>query len=74
MKLSKRMIADGDWTLFSPEEVPDLHHLYGRRFEERYELNSTVIKNSDGTLSEQVWRAGLAAEGIAGHPFRKKQR
>jgi ribonucleoside-diphosphate reductase alpha chain len=25
-----------NWTLFSPDEVPDLHHLYGSKFVERY--------------------------------------
>ena len=33
----KRVLDNGEWTLFSPDEVPDLHHLYGRAFEERYE-------------------------------------
>ena len=32
----KRVIEDGPWTLFSPDEVPDLHDLYGQRFEARY--------------------------------------
>ena len=32
----KRVIADEEWTLFSPEEAPDLHHLYGKAFEKRY--------------------------------------
>ena len=32
----KRVVADEHWTLFSPEEVPDLHDLYGKAFEERY--------------------------------------
>jgi len=33
----KRVFDDGDWTLFSPSEVPDLHDLSGTAFEERYE-------------------------------------
>jgi ribonucleoside-diphosphate reductase alpha chain len=32
----KRVFDDGDWTLFSPNDVPDLHDLYGKAFEERY--------------------------------------
>ena len=31
------LLHDEDWTLFSPEEVPDLHDLYGKAFEERYD-------------------------------------
>ena len=29
----KRVMQNEDWTLFSPEEVPDLHHIYGKAFE-----------------------------------------
>ena len=32
----QRVEADGDWTLFSPDETPDLHDLYGQPFAERY--------------------------------------
>jgi len=32
----KRVAADAEWTLFSPSDVPDLHHLYGAAFEKRY--------------------------------------
>jgi ribonucleoside-diphosphate reductase alpha chain len=28
----KRVFAEGDWTLFSPNDVPDLHDLYGVAF------------------------------------------
>ena len=33
----KRVMQDKDWTLFSPDETPDLHHLYGSAFEKKYE-------------------------------------
>jgi ribonucleoside-diphosphate reductase alpha chain len=32
----KRVIDDEKWTLFTPSETPDLHHLYGKKFEEKY--------------------------------------
>ena len=32
----KRMEARQEWTLFRSSEVPDLHDLYGKAFEERY--------------------------------------
>ena len=32
----KRMEAREDWTLFCANEVPDLHEVYGKKFEERY--------------------------------------
>jgi ribonucleotide reductase alpha subunit len=33
----KRMEARGDWTFFRTSDAADLHHLYGKKFEERYE-------------------------------------
>ncbi len=33
----KRVRDDGEWSLFSPEETSELHHLYGRAFEKKYE-------------------------------------
>ncbi|GAB4392360.1 MAG: ribonucleoside-diphosphate reductase subunit alpha [Gammaproteobacteria bacterium] len=32
----KRVFENGEWTLFSPDEVPDLHDLYGEAFEKAY--------------------------------------
>ena len=32
----KRVMSDGDWTLFSPDEVPELHEIYGAAFEQKY--------------------------------------
>ncbi|HEY0916229.1 MAG TPA: ATP cone domain-containing protein, partial [Solimonas sp.] len=32
----KRVMEEGQWTLFSPEETPDLHDLVGDAFEKRY--------------------------------------
>ena len=32
----KRVIEGGDWTLFSPSDVPDLHDKWGHAFEEAY--------------------------------------
>ena len=32
----QRVIENQDWTLFSPNEVPDLHDLYGKDFEKAY--------------------------------------
>src|SRR3989441_3262056 len=32
----KRVMEGGEWTLFSPSDVPDLHDKWGRKFEEAY--------------------------------------
>ncbi len=41
----KRVIDDGTWTLFSPDETPDLHDLYGKKFEERYAYYEQLAQN-----------------------------
>src|SRR6185503_9336860 len=33
----KRVKENGKWTLMSPHEAPDLHHIFGKEFERRYE-------------------------------------
>lgn len=69
----KRVIEDGTWTLFTPNEVPDLHDLYGTAFEERYKsyeimaeelgLMHKVVKAND------LWRKMLGMLFETGHPW-----
>ncbi len=42
----KRVFDDGSWTLFSPSGVPDLHDLYGKAFEERYEYYEALASTA----------------------------
>ena len=70
----KRVIAEGDWTLFSPDEVPDLHRLYGRRFEERYEHYEEKARRGELKLTKTVpavglWRKMLTMLFETGHPW-----
>jgi len=70
----KRVVADEDWTLFSPDEVPDLHHLYGRRFEERYlhyeaEAKAGRIVISKTVSAKSLWRKMLTMLFETGHPW-----
>jgi ribonucleoside-diphosphate reductase alpha chain len=44
----KRVFDDGKWTLFSPSEVPDLHDLTGKAFEERYEYYEALTEYRQG--------------------------
>ena len=70
----KRVIADGEWTLFSPEEVSDLHSLYGRRFEERYVYYEARAKAGKMRLvktipAKNLWRKMLTMLFETGHPW-----
>jgi ribonucleoside-diphosphate reductase alpha chain len=70
----KRMLADQEWTLFSPHEVPDLHGLYGAAFEERYVYYEQQAKEGKISLfkivsAQKLWRKMLSRLFETGHPW-----
>jgi ribonucleoside-diphosphate reductase alpha chain len=70
----KRVMLDQDWTLFSPEEVPDLHDLYGKAFEKRYEeyeerARAGQIKLFKTISAQKLWRKMLSRLFETGHPW-----
>ena len=70
----KRVFQDGDWTLFSPNNVPDLHDLYGKAFEERFEHYEELTRKGEIKLYKRVkaadlWRKILSMLFETGHPW-----
>jgi len=70
----KRVFEDGAWTLFSPNDVPDLHDLYGKAFEERYEHYEQMARNGELKLhktlkAQNLWRKMLGMIFETGHPW-----
>ena len=70
----KRVSEDEDWTLFSPNEVPDLHDLYGRAFEKRFEEYEEMTRTGELTLfkrikASELWRKMLSMLFETGHPW-----
>jgi ribonucleoside-diphosphate reductase alpha chain len=70
----KRVFEDGDWTLFSPNDVPDLHDLYGTAFEERYNHYEEQARNGGLKLhktlkAQALWRKMLGMIFETGHPW-----
>ncbi len=70
----KRVFDDGPWTLFSPSEVPDLHDLTGKAFEERYEYYEALceygkIKLFKTIAAKDLWRKMLSMLFETGHPW-----
>ena len=70
----KRVFQKGDWTLFSPEETPDLHDLYGKAFEERYVHYEQQAAEGNMNLhrtvpAEDLWRKMLTRVFETGHPW-----
>ncbi len=70
----KRVFDGGDWTLFSPNDVPDLHDLYGKAFEARYTEYEEMARNGQLKLfktikAENLWRKMLGMLFETGHPW-----
>jgi ribonucleoside-diphosphate reductase alpha chain len=70
----KRVLTDGEWTLFSPNETPDLHDLYGTAFEKAY--TDYEAKAEEGKIkvfkkigAVALWRKMLAMLFETGHPW-----
>ncbi len=70
----KRVQEDGYWTLFSPEKVPDLHHIYGRAFENAYIEYEKKADRGEIALFKRVkaqdlWRRMIMMIYETGHPW-----
>ena len=70
----KRVIDDGEWTLFSPSTCPDLHDLYGQAFERAYvayeaKCDSGELKLFKRMPARSLWRKMLTMLFETGHPW-----
>ena len=70
----ERVEADGTWTLFSPDEAPDLHDLYGPAFKMAYETHEAKAARGEIKVFRQVravdlWRRMLTMLFETGHPW-----
>ena len=70
----QRVFEDGQWTLFSPNDVPDLHDLSGADFSARYKQYEKMAENGELELHKQVsatelWRKMLTMLFETGHPW-----
>ncbi len=70
----QRVAEDGQWTLFSPEETPDLHDLYGAAFEKAYvayeeKADRGEIRNFKRLPANTLWRKMLSMLFETGHPW-----
>ena len=70
----KRVRDGGEWTLFSPDETPDLHHLYGKAFDEAYAKYERLADEGKIRLFKRmkaadVWKKCLGMLFETGHPW-----
>ena len=70
----KRVAQNGMWALFNPSDCPDLHDLYGKRFEARYAEYEAMAARGELPLHRRVeavtlWRKMLTMVFETGHPW-----
>ena len=70
----KRVFDNKEWTLFSPNDVPDLHELFGTAFEEKYvayeqQAAAGEIKHYKTVQAVDLWRKMLGMLFETGHPW-----
>lgn len=70
----KRVMNQESWTLFSPQDVPDLHDLYGDAFEKAYLQYEQKVREGKIKLFKEIdamtlWRKMLSMLFETGHPW-----
>ena len=70
----ERVTEKKDWTLFSPNEVPDLHDLYGKDFRNAYEAYEAKAERGEISIFRKIkavdlWRKMLGMLFETGHPW-----
>ena len=65
----KRVEADGEWSLFCPNEAPGLHEVWGREFDELYEKYEREGRARKTIKAQELWYAILASQIETGGPF-----
>ena len=70
----KRVMEKGEWTLFSPSDVIDLHDKFGKEFEQAYLAYETKAANGEMPLFKKIqaldlWRKMLSMLFETGHPW-----
>jgi ribonucleoside-diphosphate reductase alpha chain len=70
----KRVMENGEWTLFSPSDVPDLHDKVGQAFESAYTAYEEKaargeIRHFKKIQATSLWRKMLTMLFETGHPW-----
>ena len=70
----KRVMENGEWTLFSPSDCPDLHDKYGKAFEAAYLGYEAKVASGELKLYKKMpavtlWRKMLSMLFETGHPW-----
>ncbi|KAJ7913510.1 ribonucleotide reductase alpha subunit [Mycena leptocephala] len=65
----KRVEANGEWSLFCPNEAPGLHEVHSAEFEALYEKYEKEGRARKSIPAQKLWYAILEAQVETGGPF-----
>jgi ribonucleoside-diphosphate reductase alpha chain len=70
----QRVTEEGQWTLFSPDETPELHDLTGQAFRDKYEEYEVLADRGEIKVWKRLpaltlWRKMLGQLFETGHPW-----
>ncbi|CAK4634162.1 hypothetical protein LEN26_017189 [Aphanomyces euteiches] len=65
----KRVEANGDWSLFCPNEAPGLHECHGAEFEALYHKYEAEGRARKTIKAQQLWFAILESQVETGTPY-----
>ncbi|RBP48793.1 ribonucleoside-diphosphate reductase subunit alpha [Arenicella xantha] len=70
----QRVVEEAEWTLFSPEDAPDLHELSGKKFKQAYERYESLADSGEIKLFKRLkavdlWRKMIGMLFETGHPW-----
>ena len=65
----KRVEANGDWSLFCPNEAPGLSEVHSAEFEALYEKYEKEGRARKSFSAQKLWYAILEAQIETGGPF-----
>jgi len=70
----RRIQEDGDWYMFSPSDVRDLHEIYGEAFDKAYvayceKAEAGELTNFKKVKAKELWKKMLRALFETGHPW-----
>jgi ribonucleoside-diphosphate reductase alpha chain len=65
----ERVKANGEWSLFCPNEAPGLHECWGKDFEELYTRYESEGKSKKIIKAQELWFAILESQIETGTPY-----
>lgn len=67
----ERILKNEDWTLFSPDDTPDLHELWGDEFNKKYEMYESILprENVKVIKARALWDKIIISLQQTGTPY-----